>query len=288
MALTEPAPAKVNLSLVVLGRRSDGYHLLDSLVAFARFGDRVAFVPGQALALNVRGETAGQAGAPGDNLVLKAARGLAAEISGLKLGRFTLDKRLPVAAGLGGGSSDAAAALRLLARANRIALDDPRLRRVARRIGADVPVCVDPRPQRMRGIGEKLSAPLAIPPLAAVLVNPGVAVPTKDVFARLRLKPGGGRKRADRASALPGDFDGFVAYLAGQRNDLEPAAIALQPVIARVLAALRGESGCRLARMSGSGATCFGLFASSRAAAAAAHRLAAAHPRWWVKATVLG
>ena len=288
MALAEHAPAKVNLSLAVLGRRSDGYHLLDSLVAFARFGDRVTFVPGQALALKVRGETAGQAGAPGDNLVLKAARGLAAEISGLKLGRFMLDKRLPVAAGLGGGSSDAAAALRLLARANRIALDDPRLRRVARRIGADVPVCVDPRPQRMRGIGEKLSAPLAIPPLAAVLVNPGVAVPTKDVFARLRLKPGGGRKRADRASALPGDFDGFVAFLAGQRNDLEPAAIALQPVIARVLAALRGESGCRLARMSGSGATCFGLFASSRAAAAAADRLAAAHPRWWVKATMLG
>jgi 4-diphosphocytidyl-2-C-methyl-D-erythritol kinase len=159
---------------------------------------------------------------------------------------------------------------------------------VARRVGADVPVCVDPRPRRMRGTGEKLSAPLAIPPLSAVLVNPGVAVPTKEVFARLRLKPGGGRKRADRASALPHDFDGLVAYLADERNDLEPAAIALQPVIARVLAALRGESGCRLARMSGSGATCFGLFASSRAAAAAARRLSAAHPRWWVKATVLG
>lgn len=288
MALAEHAPAKVNLSLAVLGRRSDGHHRLDSLVAFARFGDRLTFVPGPALALNVRGATAAQAGALDDNLVLKAARGLAAEFSGLKLGRFTLVKRLPVAAGLGGGSSDAAAALRLLARANRIALDDPRLRRVARRVGADVPVCVDPRPRRMRGIGEKLSAPLAIPPLAAVLVNPGVAVPTKDVFARLGLKPGGARKRAGRAGALPRDFDGFVAYLAGERNDLEPAAIALQPAIARVLAALRGESGCKLARMSGSGATCFGLFASSRAAAAAARRIAAAHPRWWVKATVLG
>jgi len=274
--------------LAVLGRRSDGYHRLDSLVAFARFGDRLTFVPGQALVLDVRGATAAQAGALDDNLVVKAARGLAAEISGLTLGRFTLVKRLPVAAGLGGGSSDAAAALRLLARANRLALDDPRLRRVARQIGADVPVCVDPRPRRMRGIGEKLSAPLTIPPLAAVLVNPGVKVPTKDVFARLGLKPGGGRKPADRARALPRDFDGFVAYLAGQRNDLEPAAIALQPVIARVLAALRREPGCKLARMSGSGATCFGLFASSRAAAAAARRLSAVHPRWWVKATVLG
>jgi 4-diphosphocytidyl-2-C-methyl-D-erythritol kinase len=288
MALAEHAPAKVNLSLAVLGRRSDGYHLLDSLVAFARLGDRLTFVPGPMLALDVRGETAAQAGAPGDNLVLTAARGLAAEIAGLKLGRFTLVKRLPVAAGLGGGSSDAAAALRLLARANRIALDDPRLRRVARRVGADVPVCVDPRPRRMRGIGERLSVPLSIPPLAAVLVNPGIEVPTREVFARLGLKPGGGRKRTRRASALPRNFDGFVADLARERNDLEPAAIALQPAIARVLAALRGEPGCRLVRMSGSGATCFGLFASSRAAATAARRLSAAHPRWWVKATVLG
>jgi 4-diphosphocytidyl-2-C-methyl-D-erythritol kinase len=254
MALAEHAPAKVNLSLAVLGRRSDGYHLLDSLVAFARLGDRLTFVPGPMLALDVRGETAAQAGAPGDNLVLTAARGLAAEIAGLKLGRFTLVKRLPVAAGLGGGSSDAA----------------------------------DPRPRRMRGIGERLSVPLSIPPLAAVLVNPGIEVPTREVFARLGLKPGGGRKRTRRASALPRNFDGFVADLARERNDLEPAAIALQPAIARVLAALRGEPGCRLVRMSGSGATCFGLFASSRAAAAAARRLSAAHPRWWVKATVLG
>ena len=225
-----------------------------------------------------------QAGPLDDNLVLKAARGLAAEVPGLKLGRFTLDKRLPVAAGLGGGSSDAGAALRLLARANRLALDDPRLRKVARRIGADVPVCVDPRPRRMRGIGEMLSAPLAIPKLAAVLVNPGVAVPTKDVFAILARKPGAAPKRAG-GGALPRDRDGLIEFLAGERNDLEPAAIKLQPVIARVLAALRKEAGCGLARMSGSGATCFGLFASSPRLAAA-RRISAAHPRWWVKATV--
>ena len=202
MQLVEHAPAKVNLTLAVLGRRADGYHLLDSLVVFARAGDRLSFAPGKALSLDVRGLTAKQAGALDDNLVLKAAHALAAEIPDLKLGRFTLDKRLPVAAGLGGGSSDAGAALRLLARANRLKLDDRRLQKVARRIGADVPVCVEPRPRRMRGIGEVLSEPLTMPKLAAVLVNPGVAVPTRDVFAMLGLKPGGGRTRAARTRAL--------------------------------------------------------------------------------------
>ena len=220
--------------------------------------------------------------------MLKAARRSRREIPDLKLGRFTLDKRLPVAAGLGGGSSDAAAALRLLARANRLELNDARLLKVARRLGADVPVCVDPRPRRMRGIGEMLSAPLAIPKLAAVLVNPGVAVPTKDVFALLGLEARRRRSARRTARALPRDRDGLIEFLAGERNDLEPAAIKLQPVIARVLAALREEHGCDLARMSGSGATCFGLFTSSRAAAAAARHLAAAQPRWWVKATVFG
>jgi 4-diphosphocytidyl-2-C-methyl-D-erythritol kinase len=287
-ALVEHAPAKINLTLAILGRRADGYHLLDSLVVFAREGDRLSLTPGGPLSLVVRGVTAQEAGPPDDNLVIKAARGLAAEVPGLRLGRFALDKRLPVAAGIGGGSSDAGAALRLLARVNGLGLDDPRLRRVARRIGADVPVCVDPRPRRMRGVGELLSGPVEMPKLAAVLVNPGVAVPTKDVFAILGRKPGEKPERAVRAPALPRDRDGFVAYLVGQRNDLEPAAIKLAPVIARVLAALRKQPGNDLARMSGSGATCFGLFASSRAAAAAARSISAAHPRWWVKATVFG
>ncbi len=287
-ALVEHAPAKVNLTLAVLGRRADGYHLLDSLVTFAGAGDRLALVPGGTLSLHVRGLTAAEAGPLDGNLVLKAARALATEIPNLKVGRFMLDKRLPVAAGLGGGSSDAGATLRLLARANRLPLDDARLRKVARRTGADVPVCVDPRPRRMRGIGEILSGPLSIPKLAAVLVNPGVAVPTRDVFAILGFNPGEAAASAGRARALPRDRGGFVAYLAGERNDLEPAAITLQPVIALVLMALRGEPGCDLARMSGSGATCFGLFASSRAAAAAARSISAAHPRWWVKATAFG
>src|SRR5436190_9833774 len=157
----EHAPAKVNLTLAILGRRADGYHLLDSLVVFARAGDRLSFAPGKALSLNVRGLTAKQTGPLDDNLVLKAANALAAEIPDLTLGRFTLDKRLPVAAGLGGGSSDAAAALRLLARANRLKRNDKRLLKVAGSGGADVPVCIDSRPRRMRRIGVEALASFA-------------------------------------------------------------------------------------------------------------------------------
>ncbi|MGE0039132.1 MAG: 4-(cytidine 5'-diphospho)-2-C-methyl-D-erythritol kinase, partial [Xanthobacteraceae bacterium] len=187
-ARVDTAPAKVNLTLRVLGRQADGYHDLESLVAFAGVGDRLSFVPGRALSLTVRGPTAAAAGELDSNLVLKAARALADRVPGLRVGRFEMSKRLPVAAGLGGGSSDAAAALRLLARASRIALDDPRLMEAARVTGADVPVCLDPRPRVMRGIGDVLSDPLDLPRLPAVLVNPGVAVPTKDVFAALRLR----------------------------------------------------------------------------------------------------
>lgn len=286
--LTERAPAKVNLTLAILGRRADGYHLLDSLVVFAREADRLTLTPGPGLSLVVRGVTAEQAGSLDDNLVLKAARGLMLAVPGLKTGRFALTKRLPVAAGLGGGSSDAAAALRLLAKANRIKLDDRRLLKVARNVGADVPVCVDPRPRRMRGIGERLSAPVAMPKLAAVLVNPGVAVPTKDVFAALGMKSGQLRKTPGRQRRLPRAPKAFIEHITGGANDLEPPAIGLQPVIGRVLGALQRQPGCALARMSGSGATCFGLFASRGAATAAAKQLAKAHPGWWVKATVLG
>jgi 4-diphosphocytidyl-2-C-methyl-D-erythritol kinase len=282
------APAKVNLTLSVLGRRADGYHLLDSLVAFADVGDCLTLRPEETLSLTVRGEGAAAAGSCEDNLVFKAARALKIELPSLKVGRFTLDKRLPVAAGLGGGSSDAAAALRLLARLNRFDPADPRLLRVARKLGADVPVCVDPRPRRMRGIGEVLSGPLRIPRLPAVLINPGVALPTKNVFAMLGLKPGGPRKRAAQWRSLPAGRDNLMELLGRRSNDLESPAVKLAPAVARVIAALRGEAECGLARMSGSGATCFGLFYSPRAAAVAARNLSAAHPRWWIKATVIG
>ncbi len=289
--LVDNAPAKINLTLRILGRRADGYHELESLVAFADFGDRLGLTPGGALALKVSGPRAAQAAAGPDNLVLKAARALADSIPGLILGTFDLDKRLPVAAGIGGGSADAGAALRLLAKANGLALDDPRLHAAARATGADVPVCLDPRVRIMRGIGEILSAPIAVPPLPAVLVNPGVAVPTKAVFTGWQADGEGGTPSAPLDPIMlskAGDADQLVHRLALATNDLEKPAIALAPVIADVLALLRAQRGCALARMSGSGATCFGLFASDPAAEGAAAALAAKHPEWWVKAVSLG
>jgi 4-diphosphocytidyl-2-C-methyl-D-erythritol kinase len=284
----ERAPAKVNLTLRVLGRRADFYHDIESLVVFASEADRVEFVPGDELALTVRGPTASSAGADADNLVLKAARLLAAAVEPLRVGRFHLDKQLPVAAGLGGGSADAAAALRLLARHNGIAIDDPRVFAAARQTGADVPVCLDPRPRLMRGIGDVLTVPLPLPPLPAVLVNPGVAVATRDVFAGLGLAPGQARAAAQESVTIPREPADLLAFLAAHGNDLEPPAIAVQLVIAEVLARIRALPGCRLARMSGSGATCFGLFGNPDEAAAAARAVAAAHPAWWVRATMLG
>ena len=288
-ARAERAPAKVNLSLHVLGRRADGYHELESLVVFAGVGDTLTFTPGRDLSLAVRGPTAAASGDLTDNLVLKAARALAERVDGLKLGRFVLTKSLPVAAGVGGGSADAAAALRLLARVNKIGIDDPRLMAAARATGADVPVCLDPRPRVMRGIGEVLSGPLDLPDLPAVLVNPGVAVPTKDVFAALRPHLDGLAKRAKHDPAFDslGKPD-LLEALARAGNDLEAPALAIKPVIADVLRRLRRLDGCCLARMSGSGATCFGLFETKRAATAAARALRERKPGWWVRATVLG
>jgi 4-diphosphocytidyl-2-C-methyl-D-erythritol kinase len=285
-ARTEQAPAKVNLTLRVLGRRADGYHDLESLVVFAGVGDALTLTPGAALALTVSGPTAAAAGDTADNLVLKAARALAERVAGLQLGAFALAKHLPVAAGLGGGSADAAAALRLLARANGIALDDPRLLQAARATGADVPVCLDPRARVMRGVGDILSAPLDLPKLDAVLVNPGVAVPTRMVFAGLNL--GRAAAPSDAAPQWPSNPSDLVAALVKDRNDLEGPAIELQPVIAELLAVLRNLPGCRLARMSGSGATCFGLFETSAAAAAAARTLRVGYPDWWVEPTSFG
>jgi 4-diphosphocytidyl-2-C-methyl-D-erythritol kinase len=289
-ARVEPAPAKVNLTLRVLGRRPDGYHEIESLVVFAAVGDALAFTPGNKLDLVVRGPTAIAAGDIAENLVLRAVNALAERTEGLKAGRFVLSKRLPVAAGLGGGSTDAAAALRLLARHNRIALDDARLMAAARATGADVPVCLDPRPRLMRGIGEVLSQPLGLPALPALLINPRVSVATKDVFAALRAPPLGQHKSSAVADAewVGGGRQELIGIVTRHGNDLEPPAISLHPAVAQALAALRALPGCRLARMSGSGASCFGLFDSRRAAAAAARGLRAAHPHWWIRPTVLG
>ncbi len=285
--LATRAPAKINLTLHVLGRRADGYHALESLVAFAGTGDDMRLEPGPVLGLRVEGPTASLSGSHADNLVLKAARLLAERMEGLRVGTFHLAKRLPVAAGIGGGSSDAAAALRLLARLNGLPLSHPALRDAARHTGADVPVCLEPRARMMRGAGEELGAPLVLPRLPAVLVNPRVPVETPAVFKALGLQPGqslSGLAHPDMAAAAPG---ALTDALKAARNDLEPPALAIQPLIGEALRLVAGTGGCRLARMSGSGATVFGLYDNSRAAAAAAKLIRRQRPDWWVKATSL-
>jgi 4-diphosphocytidyl-2-C-methyl-D-erythritol kinase len=283
MRLVERAPAKVNLTLHVLGRRPDGYHELESLVAFAGAGDTLRLTPGQALSLAVDGPTAGAAGPDASNLALKAANALAQRVGALKLGAFHLTKRLPVAAGLGGGSSDAAAALRLLARLNDLPPEHPALIEAARATGADVPVCLAPCARVMTGIGEILGPPVGLPPLFCVLVNPGVPVATADVFRALNAPP-----LTSRAPALDLNArEELLAALTRARNDLEAPAIAIAPAIAEALAALRASANCRLARMSGSGATVFGLYDDCRSTAMARRMILAAHSAWWVKATVL-
>lgn len=286
--LSTRAPAKINLTLHVLGRREDGYHELESLVAFSGAGDTLSLAPGEKLSLDIAGPTATAAGAGDDNLVLRAARHLAERAPGLTLGRFVLQKRLPVAAGIGGGSSDAAAALRLLARANGLEVDDPRLLDAARATGADVPVCVAARARMMRGAGETLGPPLSLPLLPAVLINPGVPVETRPVFARLGLQPGERVAGAAHPVIQGGEgADALLAALEKGRNDLEDPACLQAPAIVDVLAVLRAARGCRLARMSGSGATCFALFTTPHAAAKAAGAIRRQHPGWWVKTAAL-
>lgn len=286
--LVTRAPAKINLTLHILGRRDDGYHELESLVVFSGAGDTLSLAPGDALSLDISGPTAPAADAGDDNLVLRAARNLAERIEGLTLGAFHLEKRLPVAAGIGGGSSDAAAALRLLARANGLIADDPRLYEAARVTGADVPVCLAGQARMMRGAGESLGPLLRLPLLPAVLVNPGVPVETRPVFARLGLQPG---ERVE-AAAHPIVGDGapaleLLALLSRGRNDLEDPACLQAPVIVDTLAVLRAARGCKLARMSGSGATCFAIFSTPNAAARAARAIRTQHPEWWVKTAAL-
>jgi 4-diphosphocytidyl-2-C-methyl-D-erythritol kinase len=275
-SLTTRAPAKINLTLRITGRRADGYHLLDSLVAFAGTGDTLSLEPGDRLALSVTGPFAADTGETETNLVLKAAHHLQERLPALRLGHFHLVKRLPVASGMGGGSSDAAAALRLLARHNRLAINHPAILEAACAAGADVPVCLEAKARMMRGIGDQLGPVLRLPRLFAVLVNPGVPVATPEVFRALGLAVG------SHSNAPDSGID-----ISRGCNDLEAPAIACAPVIAEVLEALRTSPSCRLARMSGSGATCFGLYDDCVQSAAAAKIIRQAQPGWWVKPTVI-
>jgi 4-diphosphocytidyl-2-C-methyl-D-erythritol kinase len=279
-ALEEAAPAKVNLYLHVTGRRADGYHLLDSLAVFGPAADRLTAAPAEELSLTLAGPFGESLAAEADNLVLRAARALAAE-AGIRAGAaLHLEKHLPVASGIGGGSADAAAALRLLNRLWGCGLDGAALARLAAPLGADIPVCVASRPARMQGIGEVISPGPAMPECGLLLVNPRVPVATPAVF---RARQGG----FSAAAALPATWSDAAAMagdLARFGNDLEAPALALCPVIGEVLAALRAAPGCRLARMSGSGATCFGIFATAAEATAAAHGMPAA---WWASGGAL-
>ncbi|MGV6811916.1 MAG: 4-(cytidine 5'-diphospho)-2-C-methyl-D-erythritol kinase [Brevirhabdus sp.] len=271
--VTAFAPAKINLCLHVTGQRADGYHLLDSLVGFASVGDQITVRPAPVLRLEVTGPRSAGVPYDGRNLALKAARltGQGADI--------TLDKHLPAAAGIGGGSSDAAATLRALTDLTGAPL--PPLKTLLR-LGADVPVCLLAKGARMRGIGEQVD-PVTLPLVPSLLINPGVEVPTPAVFAALDSK-----ENEPLPNVLPAfaDVPSLVTWLRGQRNDLQRPAIAAAPVIEDALAALAATD-AGLFRMSGSGATCFGLFASDAARDAAANQIAAAQPGWWVQPVTL-
>jgi 4-diphosphocytidyl-2-C-methyl-D-erythritol kinase len=291
-ALLETGRAKVNLTLRVVGRRMDGYHDLESLVAFADCADRLTLTPGLELKLRTVGPLARDCGETADNLVLKAARLLAQTVPGLRLGEFTLDKVLPVAAGIGGGSADAAAALRLLARLNALQLSDPRLLDVALKTGADVPVCLLSQASDMTGVGDSLER-VNLPNLSCVLVNPRVPVATKAVFDALGLRNGqllAGVTDVIEARAWPeqrASIHDWIETLAAVPNDLESPALRVEPVIGEVLAALRAADGTLLARMSGSGATCFAIFGNESDARRASQRIQLEHSQWWVHAGTL-
>ncbi len=277
------APAKINLYLHVLGRGDDGYHRLDSLVAFAGVGDTIEVAPADDLGLTLSGPQSAALTATGDNLVLRAARRLRAEAGVTQGAAIRLNKILPVAAGIGGGSADAAATLHALAALWRIDAGADDLARVGLALGADVPVCLAGRAVFVGGIGEDLTPAPALPAAHLVLVNPGAALATKEVFAA-RQGPFG---QTARFTAAPADAAALAGVLAARANDLEAPARRLLPAVDDVRAALAAEDGCLLARMSGSGATCFGLFAAETEAAAAAARLSRHAPEWWVAAAPL-
>jgi 4-diphosphocytidyl-2-C-methyl-D-erythritol kinase len=278
--LEEHAPAKVNLDLLITGRRADGYHELDSLVVFATPGDRLLLQPAQDLSLELQGPFAAALAGAADNLVLRAAHALARHVGRPPQARIVLEKNLPVAAGIGGGSADAAAALRGLARLWRLGLPAADLAALAQRLGADVPVCLGARAASMRGIGEQLTPAPQLPALALLLVNPNRPLATAAVFAALGAPP----TALPEPGPPPADRQGLLDGLRARANHLEDPARRLLPAIDEVLGGLARQPGCALARMSGSGATCFGLFEGAAACSRAAAALRRARPDWWVTA----
>jgi len=284
--VSEAAPAKINLALHVTGRRADGYHSLEMLVAFAEVGDELEAVPAARDSLSVTGPFAKALIGADGNLVLRALGAFRARWpDGLPAGlALTLRKSLPIAAGLGGGSADAAAALRLLARLSAVPVSFADLLALALPLGADVPMCLYSRPAEVRGLGEIVLPLKHFPDLHVVLVNPLVPVATADVFRRLQSRDNSGLPELGEPMMRPTQLG---LWLTETRNDLEPPAIALVPAIGELISAVGAASGCILARMSGSGATVFGLFGSSAQAHQAAHDLRARWPDYWVAASPL-
>lgn len=281
------APAKINLFLHVTGRRDDGYHLLQSIVVFAEAGDHLTFTRHDSLFIDVEGYFADDVGDLRGNLVYKAAQALGREYRITPTGMITLQKNLPVASGIGGGSSDAATTLRGLSKLWALPEEKERLRRLGATLGADVPACLVRRPVWMEGIGEKMMAMPEMPDMHLVLVTPPVSTPTPEVFARFA------RRFSGRYSA-PIQFGGrrktlqeWIADLRFYRNDLTDAAIEVSPDIRRALQAIESTPNCHIARLSGSGATCFGIYDNPAAAAAAVNKIRQEYPTWWVKASGL-
>lgn len=291
VSVVERARAKINLSLHVTGRRGDGYHLLESLVAFADVGDTLELTPDDTMTLSVRGPHANALSSPAENLVMRAAMLLREKLGErLSPARMVLHKSLPVASGIGGGSADAAAALRGLNRLGRIPVADTELARMAGKLGADVPVCLRSRPALIRGIGEIVDDAPHLPDCPAVLVNPGVQVSTPAAFRMLDIPETVHRKRAHPPLPASGwaDVASLAAWLHHCGNDLEAAARSIAPQITSVLETLADTDDVLLARMSGSGATCFALYPTPHHARAAAVALQAAHPGWWIEETTIG
>ena len=284
MPVRELARAKVNLTLRIRGRRVDGYHELESLVTFGGAHDVITLDPGSAERVVVAGPFAQYIG--GENLLIRALTLLREADKSLRLGSVRLEKNLPVAAGLGGGSADAAALLRAVRRVNAERAGDFPWLETAAQLGADVPVCFVDRPALIWGRGHGVAQLPCLPRMSAVLVNPRLPLPTAQVFAVAQAGAAPPVQSAPTPPELP-DVESVFEYMCGQGNDLEAAAVALLPVIAEVKSILAAQPGCRLAAMSGSGPTCFGIFADRAGARRAAGTIAAAHPGWWVSSTSL-
>jgi 4-diphosphocytidyl-2-C-methyl-D-erythritol kinase len=286
-ALRDIAWAKLNLTLEVLGRRADGFHELNSLVAFAGVGDTVELEPARdALDLKVEGPFA--MALDGGNLILDAAKAAKAQSPGLTLGRFRLFKNLPVAAGLGGGSADAAAALRLIIRANQDGLSEGAMADLAPVLGSDVAVCFGSKPALIMGRGELVTPVRGFPSCGVVLANPGLPLSTADVYGALDAAPLPSPPQSSALLDFARDFDKLLDYVSPRGNDLEAVAMKLAPEVGDVLTALRSAEDATLVRLSGSGPTCFAVFATPRQALRAATALVHSHPDWWIAASSLG